>query len=179
MTLAFRVQHGLDAADVRPHAPHKSTEPRVKEYWDVRCPGNTLIVTFPDKKRGGVCFIDLGGMVPGASHKLSFATWEYAFIYTSEWTFQWLDYITRTTGRLTRSVRIVELQKITMSTFNRRDMKFDGNIITIRDVGCVLTSRNDTQCKIETLIKLPATYEKQSTSKEKSEPRAAKGSHNW
>ena len=128
-TLEFRKEHNLDAEDIRSFAPHKVMEGRVKEYWDVRCPGNTLIVTIPNPKRGAIAFINMASMVQGTSEKLSYDTWEYAFIYTSEWTFQWLDYITRTTGRFTRSIRLVNLKGITLSTFSRKDLKFDGDVM--------------------------------------------------
>lgn len=128
-TLAFRREYQLDAKDVRSEAPHKVQEGPVKEYWETRCPGNTLIVTFPDPRRGGVCFIDLGTMVPGASEQLPYATWEFSFIYTSEWTHQWLDYITRTTGRFTKSIRILDLQHVSLKTFRRKDMKYDGQVM--------------------------------------------------
>jgi hypothetical protein len=36
--------------------------------------------------------------------------WLPTCCYMSEWSFQWLDYITRTTGLLTKSVRFVETE---------------------------------------------------------------------
>ena len=60
---------------------------------------------------------------------LSEETWDYAFVYTSEWTFQWLDYVTRTTGRLTRSVRFVDMTGISLSNFDRASTKRDSKIM--------------------------------------------------
>lgn len=128
-TLLFRHEHDLDAHDIRSFAPHTVKEGRVKEYWDVRCPGNALILTLPDPQRGVVTFIDVGCLVPGASDQLSYDTWEYAYIYSMEWTHQWVDYITRTTGRLTRSIRIVNMKSFQLSSYNRKDMKFDAKVM--------------------------------------------------
>lgn len=128
--LKFRHDHGLDKHDVRAVVPHNMhQDKRVKEYWDERAPGDSLILTHPDPQRGILCFINLAQMVPGASNVLSQDTWDWAFIMTSEWTHQWLDYVTRTTGRLTRSIRFIDLQGISMKAFHRKDMKYDGDIM--------------------------------------------------
>lgn len=41
--------------------------------------------------------------------------WLPVFAYFSEWTHQWLDYITRTTGRLTKNVRLANMTGVKLS----------------------------------------------------------------
>ena len=40
--LAFREKWKLDEKDIRDETPHKTTEPRSKEYWEVRCQGDGI-----------------------------------------------------------------------------------------------------------------------------------------
>jgi len=47
--------------------------------------------------------------------------------------FQWLDYATRTTGRFTKSLRIMNLTGLGMSIMNRRDMRRDGDIMGLME----------------------------------------------
>lgn len=128
-TLGFRAQHRLDNLDIRDTPPHKVPEGRVKEYYDVRCFKNRCIVMVPDKQRGAISYVDLGGHIPGCSQKVEYDTWEQGYIYTSEWTHQWLDFVTRTTGRLTKSIRIIDMKTASMAFFDRHDMKYDSTVM--------------------------------------------------
>ena len=64
-TLIFRQKYKLDEKDIRDETPHKTSEPRSKEYWEVRCQGDGIICAIPDKKRGVICFIKFAQMNPG------------------------------------------------------------------------------------------------------------------
>ena len=128
--LEFRHAHGLDERDLRAVPPHQMTnDARVQDYWTRRAPGDSLIFTHPDAKRGVILFLHLASMVSGASEVIPPETWNWAFIASSEWTFQWLDYVTRTTGRLTKSIRFIDLQGVTLKSFHRKDLKHDGDIM--------------------------------------------------
>jgi hypothetical protein len=59
--------------------------------------------------------------------------WLPAFCYVSEWTFQWLDYITRTTGRLTKSLRLVDMEGFQVSRCNKEAMKRDGDAMAVME----------------------------------------------
>jgi hypothetical protein len=129
-TLQFRQKHDLDAKDMRHDAPHMSKEPRCTEYWDVRLRGDAIVCALPDKKRGVMMFIKFAQMNPEAVKLLSEETWDYAFVYSSEWSHQWLDYVTRTTGRLTKSVRFIDMTGVSLlKNFDRATSKRDGKIM--------------------------------------------------
>merc|ERR1712176_1392084 len=53
-----------------------------------------------------------------------------AFIFITEWTHQWLDYVTRTTGRLTKTIRIMDISNVTMKrNFNMKLSRREANIV--------------------------------------------------
>lgn len=129
-TLAFREKHNLDAKDIRMERPEKIKEGKVYEYWHHRCQGDAILTAIPDKKRGVVTFIQFAKMRPNAIKILDEETWDWAFIYLSEWTHQWVDYVTRTTGRLTKSIRFIDLKGISLvKHFDRASSKRDGKIM--------------------------------------------------
>jgi hypothetical protein len=129
-TLQFRKKWNLDSKDIRKELPHTTDEPRCKEYWEVRCKEDGIVCALPDKKRGVVMFLKFAQMDPEAANVLSDEVWDYAFVYTSEWSHQWLDYITRTTGRLTKSVRLIDLNGLKFTKhMDRASMKRDSKIM--------------------------------------------------
>jgi hypothetical protein len=135
-TLDFRKKWDLDAKDIRKKAPHKSKDPRVAEYWKVRCQGDGIICTLPHKKRGVVLFLKFAQLSPEASSVLDDETWDYSFVYTSEWCHQWLDYVTRTTGRLTKSIRFIDMRGVSLTKhFDRASMKRDSKIMNEMEDG--------------------------------------------
>lgn len=130
-TMAFRKKYNLDAEDIRKMTPSdKSKDKRVAEYWKVRCQGDGIVCTIPDKKRGVILFIKFAQMNPQASELLDEDTWDWSFISSSEWTHQWLDYVTRTTGRLTKSVRFVDMTDLRLfKHMDRASTKRDAKIM--------------------------------------------------
>lgn len=46
-------------------------------------------------------------------------------MYLTEWSFQWLDYITRVTGRLTKSIRLLNFKEMKMSNISLENSKRD------------------------------------------------------
>ncbi|CAB9527362.1 expressed unknown protein [Seminavis robusta] len=57
-------------------------------------------------------------------------TWEYGFIYSNEWTHQWTDYVTRTTGRFTSAARCIDLEGVSLvKHYSRAATKRDGKIM--------------------------------------------------
>lgn len=128
--LEFRKQYDLDSKDIRHIPPQDSKEPQVAEYWEKRCRKFAILCFLPDKQRAPVMFIQMSKMDPTSVKEISEEAWDRAFIYSSEWAFQNLDYITRTTGRLTRSVRFIELTGISLFTHNdRASTQRDGKIM--------------------------------------------------
>ena len=128
-TLEFRAKHKLDEKDIRDTLPHTYPSGPLREYWDLRCPGESLICTLPDRQRGSVLFLDPGMMVPGTSNQMTKEVWSEAFYKSQEWGFQWLDYVTRTTGRLTKQTRLMNLEHVGFKSTHRKDIKWDGAIM--------------------------------------------------
>jgi hypothetical protein len=129
-TLAFRKKWDLDGNDIRKKPPHKSKDTRVAEYWKIRCQEDAIICTLPYKKRGVVLFIESTKMSPEAVGILDEETWDYAFVYSSEWSHQWLDYVTRTTGRLTKSIRFIDMTGFSLTKhLDRASTKRDAKIM--------------------------------------------------
>ena len=129
-TLLFRQKYNLDDKDIRDDTIHKTEEPRVKEYWDVRCRGDGIVCAVPDKKRGVIMIIKFAQMNPEAPKLLSEEVWDYSFVYSSEWAHQWLDYVTRTTGRLTKSIRFIDMTGVQLTKhFDRASNKRDSKIM--------------------------------------------------
>jgi hypothetical protein len=100
-TLNFRNEHKLDNTDIRAVAPHQVQSGTVYEF--LNCWKNdAMIFTHPHQQRGVICFFKTSSIDQHhVCNTLSEDKWLPMFIYCTEWTFQWLDYVTRTTGRLT------------------------------------------------------------------------------
>jgi hypothetical protein len=135
-TLEFRQKHKLDEKDIRSHPPHKVKEGNIHEYWQKRCNGEAIVITHPDPKRGILMYLHFGSMNPDAHDGISETVWDQAFIYSSEYAHQWLDYTTRTTGLLTRSIRIIDMRGVTRKHFSRGNTKRDGKSEFDVVVGC-------------------------------------------
>jgi hypothetical protein len=134
-TLAFRHEHRLDAEDLRDYPMDRTT---------VKCPPGSIIledlkafmrnvaenlITYgiPDPRRGVVGYLCLGGVDQNLLvEHLDEKAWLGAMCFLSEWTHQWLDYITRTTGRLTKTVRLLDTEFYKISNFSREGSRRDG-----------------------------------------------------
>lgn len=101
--MKFREKHGLDKMNLR-HA----TPPHETHYCKVRYDGN-LYIRVPDPRRGPILLLDISTANPNDINELSEEEWYNGFLYNLEYTFQWCDFITRTTGRLTKGIRCADL----------------------------------------------------------------------
>jgi len=92
-------------------------------------------MTVPDPQRGVIAFLKMAGFENKAEmvEKTTEEEWLGAFLYCSEWTHQWVDYVTRTTGRLTKSVRFINLDGITLQSGNREATKRDGDAMGVME----------------------------------------------
>lgn len=142
-TLLFRKKYNLDEQDIRGLVPHRVTEddhlphfPYICRYWKIRAPGDSIVCTIPDKERGAVIFLKFSTMNNDTDcvEALFDDIWNGNFIFSSEWAFQWLDFVTRTTGRMTKSVRFLDMQGISFWHLDRdikagkRDAKVMGMV---------------------------------------------------
>lgn len=129
-TLQFRKEHKLDEQNLLDDpAPHKIEGGMVHEYWQKRVTEDAMIFTLPDDKRGVIAFLKFAKFIPDTTEIISKESWDYAFIYCSEWAHQRLDYVTRTTGRLTKSIRLIDMAGVGLKHMNRKDAKRDGDVM--------------------------------------------------
>ncbi|CAB9502677.1 expressed unknown protein [Seminavis robusta] len=135
-TLKFRHEHHLDDKDIRSVAPQHVTmeqNSKIREYLDCWKP-DAVLLTHPHPQRGVVTFINFASMDQHVVvERCSEDHWFEIYLYSSEWAFQWLDYVTRTTGRLTKSVRLADLSGLTLGGFNRECGKRDGRAMTLME----------------------------------------------
>ncbi|CAB9509061.1 expressed unknown protein [Seminavis robusta] len=151
-TLEFRDKHKLDEKDIRSVPPHQVKlkgdnnsnnndneqdddmhTQKVAEFMS-KWKRDAMVLTLPDKERGVVGFIRIKSM---DHHKLvaemSEDYWLDIYLYISEWAHQWLDYVTRTTGRLTKSIRIVDGSGLSIRMFNRECSMRDGRAMALME----------------------------------------------
>ena len=125
-TLEFRKEHNLDDKDIRSLAPHQVPSGKVREYLDC-WENDAMTFTHPHPQRGVIAFLKISSMNQHAVvEKLTEDYWLAIFMYCTEWSFQWLDYVTRTTGRLTKSARFIDLSGLGVSMMNRECSRRDG-----------------------------------------------------
>ena len=128
-TLAFRQEHKLDEQDIRFHGVTKGTAnlPTALARYMEQCSEDGLQWTLPDPKRGVISFLNYGGLDQhGLVKNLDEKDWLPAYLHLSEWTHQWLDYTTRVTGRLTKSVRLIDCAEVKLSGISQECTKRDG-----------------------------------------------------
>lgn len=133
-TLAFRDKYKLDEKDIRPFPPGPDCKSDAVKRYVKYIPDGALSCTVPDAKRGLVAFL---GVDVIDQHKVAKNVaredWLPTYCYVSEWSFQWLDYITRTTGLLTKSVRFVDLKKASLSKFSQEMLSRDAEAMGIME----------------------------------------------
>lgn len=73
----------------------------------------------PDLHKHGVVFyLSLASINTHKLAELKQEDWNASMAYVNEYQFQWNDYITRTTGRLTKACHIVDVGGIGLDTYN-------------------------------------------------------------
>jgi hypothetical protein len=140
-TLQFRAQHKLDDEDIRGYPLKKETEdfPNSKgskilediKQWFQVIDHDAITYAIPDPQRGVVGYINMGTFDQNRLvEHVDDEAWFGAYIFISEWSHQWLDYVTRTTGRLTKTARLLDAGELKMrnlnSLANKRDNKCMG-----------------------------------------------------
>ncbi|CAB9521215.1 expressed unknown protein [Seminavis robusta] len=128
-SLAFRKEHKLDEQDIREVPTQNVKDGKIREFLDL-WEEDAMAFTHPHPKRGVIAFLKFAAMNQHtAVETLTEDYWLPLFVYCTEWTHQWLDYVTRTTGRLTKSVRIANLDGVGMSSMSREYMKRTGKVL--------------------------------------------------
>lgn len=90
---------------------------------------DSFSAVMPDPNRGVIAYIQMSGM---DQHKLMKTMDEESMlhqtIFYNEWLFQVHDEVTRRTGRLTKHLKVVDIQGMTMKNVDRSFMKRDSRI---------------------------------------------------
>ena len=89
----------------------------------------------PDHQTLGVLtYIDLGNIDTHLSAELSLEDWIAGLAYLNEYNYQWLDYLSRTTGRLTKSIRLVDVSSAQLNQVDRIcQQKYTEAVATMED----------------------------------------------
>lgn len=116
-TLEFRHEYALDEWDIR-HVQPKSENLHHSDYpyahaaakmLDCYDAEDTMIYYVPDPKRGVVGFLHLAGRNQHRmAETLSQQDYFEAHLFSTEWKFQWLDYLTRSTGLMTKYLSVAD-----------------------------------------------------------------------
>lgn len=137
-TLNFRKEHNLDDEDIRyvgAETDDCKCEP-VKRYIS-HAEKDFAQACVPDSRLGVIVFLRMAALDQHALVKnVSKDDWIPAFCYLNEWCFQWCDYLTRTTGRLTKFIRVVDTADCGMSWFNVEANKRDGHAMNAMEGKC-------------------------------------------
>jgi CRAL/TRIO domain len=129
-TLQYRQEMGWDGRDIRYRLPGTSNVdcPALLEIQQYSS-ADTFLWCLPHGDLGTVCMFsryagyDQHSLIANVDE----CKWQPAFSYFAEWAFQWCDYITRTTGRLTKNLRLIDFAGMSFrdnnSELSRRDSK--------------------------------------------------------
>lgn len=129
-TLAFRKEHKLDEKDIRFSTPGPDVDCEAMRRFEVYCEPDTFQWTLPDPQRGVVTFIRYAGMNQhGLVANVDQEDWLPTFVYITEWAHQWLDRISRTTGRLTKNTRLIDLAGMQVMDFNLKVAQRDSKVM--------------------------------------------------
>jgi hypothetical protein len=137
-TLEFRRARKLDERDIRGFPPQHYKKydnenddkddnnsniysPSFRRFMNGGVGDDSISEVVPDVRNGTVhLYINVASMETHQLAQLDVEDWISGMCYVNEWSFQWLDYITRTTGRLTKAVRIVDVAGIQLSMEDRQ-----------------------------------------------------------
>ena len=136
-TLVFRKEHKLDDEDLRAHVPSaRATHPLAKDmskYLSL-CADDAMVVCIPDRRRGPVSFIQYMSIDQEAVvEQMDESRWMPAFLFPNEFLHQWLDYTTRTTGRLTKNVRLVGMEGAKLGSVNSEHERRNSKAMSVME----------------------------------------------
>ncbi len=134
-TMHFRDEHKLnELGDIRYKVVSSMTRPKpyhfpatIKKYVFGCTDVHTFLYTLPDKNRGIFNFVRFAHMDwKKIDETMSTEELEEAYIYGNESVYQILDDITRRTGKLTKLLRVVDLEDTRIRNVNIPYLKRDG-----------------------------------------------------
>ena len=129
-TLDWRHRHGMDAvSDELRRLPTAMEHPAVVRGHSVYCPPGAMEFIHPDPARGPVLLCTFARCdFHAAAAKLGRDEYAACMRATNEWFFLQCDRVSRETGRLTRSLRVVQLKGIAVRSLNRTWLNMDAAV---------------------------------------------------
>ena len=133
IALRYRHEYQLDERDIRACPPQNFAQApnhSLRRYFEAGVAEDGIRFTVPDPKRGVIVFVRASSIDPHKMAKqVDDESWQQALEYMSEWSFQWCDYVSRTTGRFTKVVRLVDASDISVSYINRESQKREAKAV--------------------------------------------------
>ncbi|KAL3926408.1 MAG: hypothetical protein SGBAC_013487 [Bacillariaceae sp.] len=133
-TLQFRKKYQLDDKDIRSFPPQEMKEPIDRLSRGFQCfldngvARDAIRLVVPDKKSCGVVvYFSIKNIDTHKLGEVEQEDWVAGMVYVNESQFQWNDYITRTTGRLTKSIHVIDVSEVFLSMY---DSTTQGKYIT-------------------------------------------------
>jgi CRAL/TRIO domain len=140
----FRHEHHLDDVDLRHYhagnaealqeqlsrAPSSHVKMMTAAIKMVSCyeSASTMIYYLPDRQRGMVGILQVAQR---HQHKMALTLnqddYFQAHLFLTEWKFQWMDSLTRTTGRLTKYLNLADCQGVKRSMIHKESKKRDAH----------------------------------------------------
>ena len=134
-TLQYRKEHGLDEKDIRFSRPDAEVEdcPEMKAFLKY-AESDTFIWCVPQEQGPVVTYIRYKGCDQHALvANLDESYWPPTFRYLAEWAFQWCDYTTRTTGRLTKNTRLIDFTGMKLTDVSREMGRRDSKAMNMTE----------------------------------------------
>jgi CRAL/TRIO domain len=133
-TLSFRDEHKLDEKDIRFAPPGRGVPIEGYQRYLKYCTDDVFQIVVPDARLGVIGFLNIGGIdQDGLVKNVDEVDWLPTFLYAAEFSHQWADYLSRTTGRLTASIRVVDLSSLKLLGMNRECAKRDAKAMKVTE----------------------------------------------
>jgi CRAL/TRIO domain len=133
-TLLFRRTYKLDESDIRFAPPGPDVPNAALQRYIKYCAPDMFQIVVPDAKLGVVVFLDIAGFDQhGLVQNLHDDDWLPSSIYVAEFSHQWVDYLSRTTGRLTGSIRVVDASNLSLKSLNREWFRRDTKAMKVTE----------------------------------------------
>jgi len=138
-TMAYRREHNLDDGmmdirgldwnscdqwDLKNLHPYAASA----QIWLQCCDKNAILTQLPHQQQGQlVSYMLVAGRDQNKMmDRLTEEQYIQAAIFLAEWLFQWTDYLTRYSGRLSKCLRLADCKGVQMSMLNKKAKKVDG-----------------------------------------------------
>lgn len=105
----YRQERNLDETDIRDQVPGRDCPVKSVRRFFEALDDDALVATHPDPLRGVLVVMHIAGFHQSKISEISEEDWPAGHLL--EWMFQIMDSVTRRTGRLTKAIRFVDLQR--------------------------------------------------------------------